>query len=266
MSSTLLVCGIRVQQASSPASQRSTHLVTCLRTGASALVDPFPETRGDVLGWLEDPTVKLRYELHTRLWSQGDSQHARLEGLQSRLGLRPRESAPEAPAPWLDTIHAVVAPVAGDDEHTTYVRVGATVLAVPVGGQDLVSQRRFTLVSTPPEVPMMRVGSLRIALGAFHVSVLPVAGHSDRVAYHVADRLFFPGTLRAGAAREPADGLSDALLDLASDTIVYVPQAHHHVTVSTVGVERVLAAQRHAHHVSDLDDDTLEELAGLRMS
>lgn len=263
MSPPRLGDAVRVRQVLDEPTGRATCLLECARTRAAALVDPWPEHARVIDGWLAEG-IKLRFELFTR--PPGDTARAgagRLDRLRSRIGLSARAVREPVgpPPPWAGLARARIEPV-DRREHALRVRVGETLLCLP----DDPSRQgpAYTVMGRGGADHEVEVARLRIALGAWHVEVLPCRADRPRLAYLVADRLIFGGPVRVPFGGGGEAPLPLTLLEtLPPETVIYATTATEGIAVSTVTQERALAGRSTPRTVPSLDDAPLDALAGL---
>ncbi|MCA9489952.1 MAG: hypothetical protein KC621_08515 [Myxococcales bacterium] len=209
-----------------------TYLIICEQTRAAAVVDPVPSTVGRVDRLIHERDLRLRFALHTTPDDRDREADDRFGELVRALGLAPVASALHDD-PWPNVPRVVPVSGAGD---TLRLRTGGVSV-------ELVQQPgapRLTVGGSCTQAPDgQRVGEVRVALGAFHISVIPVGrGLTASVAYLVDDRVFSGGSLRAGAVEPAADATHEVLLRLDHHGLVWPRRVTGGLRVSTVAQER----------------------------
>jgi hypothetical protein len=85
------------------------------------------------------------------------------------------------------------------------------------------------------------VDRLRVALGAFHVEVIPSGKGDGRICFLVQERLFIGGAL--APVGHPTQ-LAPSFLDLPPDCLVYPSRFGQTLPLSSIGYERRRPARR----------------------
>jgi len=231
---------LRVVTLVSPSTGRCTHIVSCERTHAAALVDPAPELAEVIEAVVDGRGLRLRLVLWTAPVADAEGTRARYRSMLGDLGLRAAAGVGSAPEqlPWKDTLQ--VGPTRRDAEgDRLWLRAGSTALCLD-GTEP--SGRSLTVAGSGPRlVEGEAARELRVALGAFHLHAVPFGQDSDRVAWSVVDRVFTGVGLWAGGptARSPgAAPTPPAVLELHEETLVYPGLRSAGLTVSTIDQER----------------------------
>ncbi|MCB9696882.1 MAG: hypothetical protein H6738_08915 [Alphaproteobacteria bacterium] len=211
-----------------------TYLIICEQTRAAAVVDPVPSTVGRVDRLVRERGLRLRFALHTTPDDPERVVEDRFDELVRSLGLSSLTGEPPGGGdPW--PLVPRIVPVAGEGGSLHLRTGGGTVELVQQAGAP-----RLTVGGSCAEATRgQRVGELRIALGAFHVSVIPVGrGLMASVAYLVDERVFSGGSLRAGTATPAPDATHEVLLGLDHHDLVWPRRVTGGLRVSTVAQER----------------------------
>lgn len=182
---------------------RCSYLVASGRTRVAALVDPDPAQVEAYRAKLDDGKYRLRMVLDT-------------------------SSRDEAPDELWDGVPRIGP--SGDSA----LQAGDDVLLL---GGELQPTVPYTIWGSrfPPSASK-RYGPIRVAFGAGHVSVVPLAAHAGRVAYHLGDRLFTGTELRSAASAELPT--PEQLLSLDNQVIVYPGWVSDGAYISIVAAER----------------------------
>lgn len=226
---------VRVHQLLDPDRQACAYLIECPRTRAAAVVDPTSAHSEPIALRVRARDLNLRFALYTRPRADpGMGEDAgRFTELVRSLGLAPTAAGAKVEG-WSWPGIPVVEPTAD-----------------PVEGRVLVSSLDSTFEILPQDGPIQgtlggccapprgRVHRARIALGVFHLEVIPIRGGADPwVAYRLRDRVFSGGSLLAGGRGLGDDGTPPRLLTLDDDDLVLPRRAPRRLAVSTVSQER----------------------------
>lgn len=226
---------VRVHQVCNPDHGTCAYIVECPRTRVAAVIDPTPAHSEPIALRIRASGLSLRFALHTRpRREEAEDEGGRFVDLVQSLGLAPppqhRSSAGSWSWPGVPHVEPRPDPsggrmllASGDRAFEILPQTGPT--CGTLGG------------CCPP--PADRVHRARIALGVFHIDVIPIRGGSDPwVAFRVRDRVFSGGSLLSGSHGMTDDGTPPALLALDPDLLVHPRRTPRRFCVSTVGQER----------------------------
>jgi len=231
---------ITVAQIICPTHLTCSYVVSCGRTHATAIIDPEPCVDEDIAVHVAEHGLLVRFILKTRAAGEqrAENTSSRYASMLASLGLEVVAPSAQVAERWAGI--PVICPLPASENTAPEDQVcvdaaGAIVMAdVGIADATAAAAHRVT-VSGPNARPTQNAHAalLRIAIGSFHVRVLPIApGH---IAYDVMDRVFSGSALRADDEAE--DTTSDVLLDLADHTIVYPSYATGTVSISIIAQE-----------------------------
>lgn len=244
---------LRVHQILDEKTAQFSYLIACVRTGAAALIDPSPRLATALYALVIQHRLKVRYTLYTAQRDAGgpriaDTPSSHIyHGLLSKLGLNLDDGtaldeddddvAVDESMLWWHSL-PVVRPLAHDpstkNAESLLLQAGAETIGVRLPAA-LDDDTGWTLGGSLHRPVTGRIcGQLRVALGAFHLVVLPLPDHVGRVAYAC------PGSILTG--RDTTD--MAVLATITPDTLLYPRDLANDQFVGNVAQARHATARR----------------------